>query len=432
MSYFNLKYGKEKVKFISDNWQGSIKIDKLINNQVETESRSLTKIVEHALNNPIGSPKLKNMLKKDDKIAIIISDITRSWQQINIFLPILIERINKLGIPDQNIKLIAATGSHRKHSEAEKEKLIGKDLAKRFVLIDHDCNDKSQLVWLGQTSLGTPLWFNKDVYGADQIIVTGGIVYHDLAGWSGGRKSILPGIAGYQTIMANHALALTDAGEIKETVKSGNLKTNPVHLDMMEATNFIRPSFILNVIPNAKGEIDAVVAGDFLKAHQEGCKIVSKNFDYSIDKKADLVIASCGGFPKDINLYQASKGLINAASVVKKNGYVILLAKCSEGFGHPGVEKMINDFSNNRQREAFMLDNFTIAYYSGYLITKAMEKINLILVSDNQAIKKTNLKVVENLKSAMEIVTEGVEAKLTTYLMPDAASILPVEKERDL
>ncbi len=266
----------------------------------------------------------------------------------------------------------------------------------------------------------------------DRVVLTGGIVFHNLAGFAGGRKSLLPGTAAYESIMKNHSLSLAEKrGEgLKPTIESNILINNPVHDDMMEAAQFIETDFILNVIPDGKGGISNVVAGDLEMAHQEGCRICRELFGINMNDKADLVIASAGGFPKDMNLYQSSKALVNAAKAVNKGGYLILLADCKEGIGNPEVEDIIQNYDNNLAREDFLREDFTIARYVGYLITSETEDINCILVSNikTDSLNTTDIKITDSIEDALKMVKDEIKELPKTYIMPDAANTLPIYK----
>jgi nickel-dependent lactate racemase len=394
------------------------------------EHPPLKEIIKKALAAPIGSGKLQDIVSKGESAIIIISDITRSWQQISKFLPFIIEELQAGGIDLKNITVLSAAGSHRNHTEAEKEKLLGSEYYEKLTFKDHEAENKEELMFLGTTFYGTPVSLNKALVETDRVVLTGGIVFHNLAGFAGGRKSLLPGTAAYESIMKNHSLSLAEnrGDGLKKNVDSNLLENNPVHLDMMEAAQLIDVDFIFNVIPDGKGGIAAAVAGDLEEAHLTGCRITEDLFGIDLEEKAELVIASAGGFPKDINLYQSSKALVNAAKAVKKGGYLILLADCSEGIGHPEVEDIIQNYNNNLEREDLLRKEFTISRYVGYLITTEIKDINCILVSNINAEKlsTTKIKVVNNLKDALQIVKEQFKELPNTYIMPDAANTLPL------
>lgn len=423
----SLKYGNEKLKYKIE----ESKIKKIITANA-SEKIELEKIIKNALVNPTASNRLKKIVKEGETATVVISDITRGWQQIDKILPFIIAELKAGGIKFEDIHILAATGSHRFHTESEIKTLLG-DYYGKIKFSDHDGKNKKNLKYLGDTSYGTPVWINKLALEADRLILTGGIIFHDLAGFAGGRKSILPGIAAYESIMENHSLAMADQeGEgIKKTVTNNHLKDNPVNLDMIEAAEMVDVDFILNVIPDADGGIAAAVAGDLFKAHQKGCKICAELFGIELEEKADLIFASCGGYPKDINLYQGSKSLVNAAQAVKENGYLILLSECREGIGHSEVEEIIQNYNDNLARENFLRSNFTISRYTGYLITQEIEDINLILVSelDQNILNSTDIKVVKTLKEALKIVETEFNELPQSYIMPAAANTLPIFKD---
>jgi len=423
----NLKYGLDKVELKID--EGKIKG---IISSKEIENKDYAKIITEALENPIGSDKLREIVNTGETVTLVISDITRSWQNIDLFLPFIIGELQAGGIKLKDITVLSAAGSHRNHTEAEKEKLLGSRYYGKINFKDHEAENKDDLTFLGTTSYGTPVFLNKALVEADRVVLTGGIVFHNLAGFAGGRKSLLPGTAAYQSIMKNHSLSLAEkrGDGLKSTIESNILKNNPVHEDMMEAAQFIETDFILNVIPDGKGGIANVVAGDLELAHQEGCRICRELFGINMKEKADLVIASAGGFPKDMNLYQSSKALVNAAKAVKKDGYLILLADCKEGIGHPEVEDIIQNYENRLAREDFLREDFTIARYVGYLITAETEDINCILVSNikEDSLSTTDIKITDSIEDALKIVEEEIKELPESYIFPNAANTLPVFK----
>ncbi|ABR46791.1 conserved hypothetical protein [Alkaliphilus metalliredigens QYMF] len=387
-------------------------------------------IIVEALSNPMGTDRLQDIVKAGQRVCLVISDVTRAWQKMSLYLPYIVEELNQAGILDENIIFLCATGSHRKQSREEHKLLLGEELALRFQVIDHDCRDESNLVDLGKTSFGTPVQINRIAMDCDHIIITGAIVYHDLVGWGGGKKSILPGIAGYQSIMGNHGLSLShiEGAGTHPHVKSGNIVQNPLHEDMLEAAGIVNPSFLFNVMMDEAGNIGNAVAGHFEGAHEVGRKLVSESDGIFINEKADLVIASAGGFPKDMNLYQASKALSNGKEALKPGGTMILLCQCEEGFGHPEVQEIITGFESNLARETELRRNYTIAKYAGFLVTEIAAKYKVILVSeiDPVLLEAANIKVVSTLESALKLVGGIQDAILKTYVIPKAANVLPI------
>ncbi len=425
MDTYELKYGKSKmnVSLSKDNLLGIIESKKTNDTRTEEEK------ILHALENPINSLKLREIVNPGEKICIVISDITRAWQKMSTFLPYIVKELNKGGIKDEDIVFLCATGSHRKQTKEEHKILLGEELSDRFTVIDHDCLDEDNLIYLGKTSYGTPVKINKTAMECDHIVLTGAIVFHLLAGWGGGKKSILPGIAGYESIMANHAMSLNPeigSGSNPE-IKSGKIVDNPIHYDMLEAASFVKPSFLFNVIMGSNGEIADAVAGDYATAHEAGCKIVDELDGVFIKEKADMVIATAGGYPKDINFYQTIKTVINAKEALNDNGIMIILSECSDGFGNEPIREIIQNYNSLVDREIALRKDYSIAKYIGYYVTEVAEKYNLILVSNlpPEALSMANIKVVKTIDEALDIAYNLKGNSIKTYLMPHGANTFP-------
>ena len=426
MKEFELKYGRGTVKF-SINEKDIIGV---IDNKPSTSSKTEEDVIKNALKHPISSPKLKEIVHTGESICIVVPDITRSWQKPFLYLPIIIDELMQAGVKPKDILFISATGSHRNQTEDEYKQLLGDTLYGKYKIIDHDCNDKDNMVYLGKTSFGTPVSINKKAMECDHIIITGGIVYHFLVGWSGGKKSILPGIAAYETIMANHGLALNETlGDgTRSEIKCGNITNNPVHLDMQEATAMVNPCFMFNVIMDSNGNISAAVAGNYIKAHEQGRKYVDKSDSMDISEKADLVIATAGGYPKDINFYQSSKLILNSREAVKEGGTLIALTQCSEGLGgDDDVRSILASYDNLIEREKSLRDRYTISKHVGCLACETAQTFNLILVSnlDPKFLKNTGIKIVKTIGEALNLTYEEKGRNLKTYIMPHGANTLP-------
>jgi nickel-dependent lactate racemase len=426
MKEIMMKYGKERVKFLlpEKNILGEINCT----DSNEEGVREEEKVIMDALQNPIGSSTLREIVKQGERVCIIINDITRAYQRPHVFLPYIVKELNAGGVEDKDIIFLSATGAHRVHSDEEKKILMGEELSKRFTIIDHNCNEDDCLVYLGKTSNGTPVKINKIAIQSDHVVLTGGIITHDLVGWGGGRKSILPGIAGYESIKANHYLAFSETiGKgLRENIGSGIIEGNVQHQDIIEASEMIKPSFMFNVIMHRDGKIGGAVAGDYIKAHKEGCEIARRNLEVKLKEKADVAIISCGGYPKDVDLYIAGKSFENPTYAVKKGGYLIFLAECRDGVGYKEVEEVIKNFKTNLEREKFIRKNFTTARLGGYLTTKLIEDFNTIFVSelDEEIFENTDIRVVRDIQSALDIIYRELGHDFKAYLMRDPSNVL--------
>ncbi|MDF2545431.1 MAG: hypothetical protein K0R93_329 [Anaerosolibacter sp.] len=425
MNTIQLKYGKElvSVPLSEDQIFGVIKSNTADHGKTEEA------VILDALENPVGTPKLQEIVKPGERVCVVISDVTRAWQRMDVYLPYLIDELHQGGISDEDIVFISAVGSHRKQTEKEHQRLLGDALKDRFKVIDHDCFDEENLVYLGHTTFGTPVKVNKIAMDCDHIVLTGAIVFHLLAGWGGGKKSILPGIAGYETIMANHAMSLhPEIGKgSNPEIRSGKIIDNTIHADMLEAAGLVKPSFIFNVIMDSQGRIAHAVAGDYAKAHERGCQIVDEMDGISIQSKADMVIASACGYPKDINFYQTIKTVINAKEAVEENGVIIILSECSEGIGNAEIQEIVQNYDTLLHRERAIRENYSIAKYIGYYATEVAAKHTFILVSSlsPETLAMANIKIVKTLEEALAIAYAIKGTNVKAYLMPHGANTLP-------
>ena len=365
--------------------------------------------------------------KPGDKVVIVTSDITR-YTGSEIYLPLLVERLNRQGIADGDIEIMIALGIHRKQTEHEHQRILG-PLYGRIRVSDHECDDHDALTFIGKTSNGIEVSINRKAVEADHLILTGTIGFHYFAGFGGGRKSVLPGIASRKACMASHFTVLNPGeGSGKNPLAvTGNLEGNPVHRAMVEGCALAKPSFILNTVLAADKRIIAAFVGDWREAHEAGCRFYSERFAYPVEEKGDLVIASCGGFPKDINLIQAHKSMEYAAQALKDGGVMILLAECRDGFGNGTFfnwfrHKSLEEF------ETALRAQYEINGQTAYSLLQKAQRFRVILVSQfpAQQVEEMGMIPVLTLDEAMELATGMLPEMWRCYLMPEAGSVLPV------
>jgi nickel-dependent lactate racemase len=370
--------------------------------------------VKRALMEPIGSKRLCEIVKPGHKVVIVVDDATRSTPS-HIIVPPIIEELNSAGVGDQDITVIFGCGAHRPVSGEEAVRLLGESLVKRVRVTSHNCK-ASDLVYVGTTKYGTKVYLNRVFAEADVKILTGSICFHYFAGYDGGRGSVLPGVAGEETIRANHALLL------HPNAKTGILEGNPVHEDMLEAARMANVDFILNVVINSKGEVVRAFAGDLEKAFHEGVKLVDEVYRVQIDRRADVVVVSPGGYPADMNLSQACKSIDSAQEVVKRGGVIILVAECSEGYGNQAFYDWMVKFRDLKTVEREIKRNFVLGGHEAYYLMRALQKAQIILVSvlpDYYAINVFRLKTArtanEALNQAFRIVGENAKIWAIPY-----------------
>ncbi|WP_306574077.1 nickel-dependent lactate racemase [Anaerotruncus massiliensis (ex Togo et al. 2019)] len=404
----------------------------LESNRVPLPKMTPEEHIRDALAHPIGTGTLDTVVEAGETVCVVIPDTTRKWQSPAIYVPILVEELNACGVRDEDILIVSATGTHRRQTREEWAGLVGEEILGRVRCEDHVCTDDANLKFMGVTSRGTPVWLNAHAMACDKLILTGGAVYHFLAGYGGGRKYVLPGIAGRETIMKNHNLALNEGfgSGSNPMVRSANLTgSNPFHADMAEAAELAKPCFLLNVVADGDFNIIRAFAGDYIEAHAAACKLVDDIDGVYVEERTPLVIASAGGYPKDINLYQTSKTLSNARAVVADGGTMILLSECRESFGDADCARQICGFDNMLDRERDLRENFSIGAYVGFLFCESAERYRFIMVTDIPKEKFANTKIhaVKTLGEALALAKElnGGSLELRTTLLPHGANTLP-------
>jgi len=377
-----------------------------------------TFLIKKALQNPIKSRRLSEIVSPDSKVAIIVSDITRPTPTAKL-LPPLLDELYLGGTKDENITVVFALGLHRNQTEEESRKLVGEEIYKKIRCIQHDTG---RCRYIGMTSRGTPIEIFEYILDADVVIGTGSIEFHYYAGYSGGAKSVLPGVSSRETVITNHKMM------IDEKAVSGRVD-GPVRQDMEEATKIFGLDFILNVVLDSKKEIVTAVAGDFIEAHRKGVEVVDSMYKVPVEP-ADAVIVSCGGFPKDINLFQANKALDNATQAVKRGGSIILVAECAEGIGNQVYECWNRECRSPDEAIERFKKCFEFGGHKTAIIAKISKKFKLYLVSklsDEQTKSAffTPMPSVEDALSA--VLSENPDAKI--HFMPHGGQTLPVRKD---
>lgn len=411
-----LAYGRKKVPltFLEElNWQ-EVALPRVAPLQDPAAS------VRQALQAPIDHGPLREAVRAGERVCIIVNDSTRVARS-DVFLPILLDELVGAGVKEEDIFIVFSNGSHRLMSRDEMATLAGPRVAERIAMYNHDCADEGNLVYRGVTSRGVPLYLNKKVCAADLRILTGSIVHHFFAGFGGGRKALVPGVAGHQTIKANHSMMLDEGAGL------GLLEKNPVHEDLLEGAKMAGKSFLFNVVLNGDKEFLAVFAGDMERAHSLGCAFVGKAYGVELQKKADLVIASCGGYPKDINLYQTQKTLENAAQAMKEGGQIILLAQCGEGVGSPKYEEWAYKYQDFSQMENALKNNFELGGHKAYAYGRIFQRGRVVLVSDLPApkVRRLGFTPAASVEEAYGIVLEQERPELT-YVLPQGSLTVPI------
>jgi len=286
--------------------------------------------LKNALRSPVSSQPLSDMVKKTDTIGIVVNDITRATPYRTI-LPVLLNEMKD--VPSNKITFFVALGTHREDSEQELRGMLGDPIVDEYRIVQNNCIDRATQVKIGVTQFGNEIWINREFSECELKLLTGFIEPHFFAGFSGGGKAVVPGMAGLQTIMKNHSPMNMD----DEKAIWGITEGNPIWEEVHEAALMAGNSFLLNVALNKNQEITGVFAGDLTDAHKQGCKFVKNAAMVPVPRPFDIVVTSNSGYPLDLNLYQSVKGMSAAAQIVKMGGAIIVAADCWDGIPEHGL-----------------------------------------------------------------------------------------------
>ncbi|MFT8318609.1 MAG: nickel-dependent lactate racemase [Sporolactobacillus sp.] len=422
MALINLPYDKKTLSLnINDKNLAGILKSQADNFSADQSEQA---IVEASLDHPIGSPKLEELAKGKKNIVIISSDHTRPVPS-KITMPILLRRI-RAAEPEAEIKILVATGFHRPSTHEELVNKYGEEIVANEEIVMHVSKDDSAMVQIGTLPSGGPCIINKVAVNADLLIAEGFIESHFFAGFSGGRKSVLPGVASYKTIMANHCGEFIDSNE----ARTGNLHHNPIHKDMLYAAKKAQLKFILNVVLDEQKQIIKSFAGDLEEAHQTGCRFVEQMAEVK-KVPSDITIVTNGGYPLDQNIYQAVKGMTAAEATNKEGGVIIMVAGCADGHGGEGFYRNIADVADpadflkratHTARQETVPDQWT-----SQILARILTKHHVIIMSDlvdPQLVTSMHMELAKTLDQAMEKAyqREGKAAKVT--VIPDGLGVI--------
>ena len=404
-----------------------------IHGNAATICHDVVAAAKEAIRNPIGTKPLREIVHAGESVAIIISDITRLCGTKE-FLPVIVEELNSVGVKDEDITVVVATGTHRGHTHEEDVTVCGEKMVRRLRIIQHDSRKKEDMVSLGKTSFGNEVAINKYVANADRVILTGAVTLHPFAGFGGGRKAVMPGVAAYDSIMLNHCMTMSpvEGGGCNKACDASLLEGNPIHQDMKESAALLEPDFLLNTVFTPDGEISEIVAGHWYEAWAKGCKDLLAMSGVHIKELADVVIASAGGYPKDLNLYQATKCHMNAQFAVKKGGIMIFTLDCPD-IKEPAI--FTDCFSRNdmEQFEKDIRANFTIPAFVAFKSRCIVNDVTAYLVTRPENfdfVRKTGHVPCKTLQEAWDLA----QAKLakqgkedyTITIMGHASATLPI------
>ena len=372
--------------------------------------------VRRALREPIGAAPLRETVHAGETVAIVTSDITRpcpTWKM----LPPVLEELFAAGIRPENITVTFALGSHRHHTEEEHKKLMGES----YGLVACRDSDGVNCTHLGVTKRGTPVDIDTAVASADRRICFGNIEYHYFAGYSGGAKAIMPGVSTREAIQSNHSRM------VEAAACAGKLAGNPVREDIEEAAAICGVDYIVNVVLDAHKEIVYAVAGDVTKAHRDGCRFLDGLYRKTIPHRADIVLVSQGGAPKDLNLYQVQKALDNAKHAVRPGGIIVLVGSCREGLGEKVFEQWMLEAEKPDDLIKRVRENFRLGGHKAAAIAMVLQNAEIDLVSELEPefVKQIFLQPYQTAQAALDHAFAKLGRDASVIVMPYGGSTLP-------
>ncbi|HEX5964446.1 MAG TPA: nickel-dependent lactate racemase [Pyrinomonadaceae bacterium] len=411
-----LGYGSTSIKFAADDERFSLISDKPRSPVPLSDAQ-----IGDAFDSPIDSPPLDDIVGSDDSVLLVVSDATRATASAQI-VNLLVRRLVQSGVSAGNIAVIFATGIHRRVTEEEKRELLTPFIVQRIRTLDHDAYDEAKNYSLGTTTNGVPVEVSTALREFSRVVLIGGINFHYFAGFTGGRKSICPGLASAKTIEATHRLAFDfERGGRKSGVGPGLLDGNAVHEECERVAELVAPAFGINTIVDDSNRAAGVFCGDWRLAHRFACERYLQFRSFAIDRKRDLVIASCGGFPHDINLIQAHKALDMAAHACNEGGTIILLAECRDGLGRSDFLKWF-DAGNSRVLENRLRNEYEVNGQTAWSLMTKAERHRVFLVSElrDEQVKKMRMHPARSLEHALDQVqmSDG-------FIMPRGAFVMP-------
>ena len=422
MARIKLPYGKEKLTVNVDD----SRLQGVLVSHIEKYDPHKTgeELVEEAMAHPIGSAPLFELAKGKNKVTVIASDHTRPVPS-KILMPVLLREIRK-GNPAAEITILIATGCHRYTTKDELVAKFGEEIVEKERIVVHDCDDEAQLVFLGILPSGGECYVNKIATEADLLVAEGFIEPHFFAGFSGGRKSVLPGVVSRETVMANHCSEfIADPHS-----RAGILKDNPIHRDMVWAAKTAGLKFILNVVLNGEKKVIHAVAGDLVEAHEAGCRFLDGQCGVS-PKPADIVFSTNGGYPLDQNIYQAVKGMTAAEATVHPGGVIIMLAKSDDGHGGEGFVRELtssDDVDEIMDRFLYRDRRHTVPdQWQAQILVRILQKARVIYVSDaeDELVRSLHMTPAHSIPEALRMAEKMLgKQDATVTVIPDGIAVV--------
>ena len=416
MNQIALAYGRRSFEFSFDEARFSV-----VNTDGDREPPLTDFQIGAALDTPIASPPIDELVSGDDSVLIVVSDATRATASAQV-VNLLVRRLVQCGVSPARVATIFATGIHRPVTEKEKLELLTPFIVQRLQVLAHDAYDPAKLTTFGTTANGVTVELNSALKEFSRVFLIGGITFHYFAGFTGGRKSICPGLASAKTIEATHKLALDfESGGRRAGVQTGALDGNAVHEECERVASLVAPAFSINTIVDETKRATRLFCGDWKAAHRAACDYYLDRYSVRVPGKRDIVIVSSGGFPHDINLIQAHKALDMAALACNDGGTIVLLAECNDGLGRPDFLKWF-DARDSRALAARLVNGYEVNGQTAWALLSKAERFRVCLVSELPPDQVQNMRMVpvQSIAEALEEAGSG-----EGFIMPRGAAVLP-------
>ena len=375
------------------------------------------------IDDPIDAQPLEEIISPGESVLVVVSDATRATaagQVVNL----LARRLIQLGVAPHDLRVIFATGIHRRVTREEKDELLTPFITQRIRTLDHDAEDGARHVALGVTAAGTPIELDRALFEHSHVILTGAVNFHYFAGFTGGRKSVCPGLASARTVAATHLRALDfETGGRRAGVAAGRLDGNAVHEECERVAAEVAPSFLVNTVVDEKGRAVRLYAGDWRAAHRRACAEYADSHTIQLEEKRPVVVVSCGGAPHDINLIQAHKALDMAAYACAEGGTIVLVAECADGLGRADFLRWF-DAADARALGDTLRESYAVNGQTAWALLTKAERFRVHLVSElaDEDVRRMRMRPARTVGEALAAADAGAPG----YVMPHGARYMPV------
>ena len=399
----------------------------VLHGQETPPAKDIRQLVLDALAHPIDAPLLENWILPGERVALIISDMSRFWMRQDKVIPHVVDYLlSQCGVQADHLTIVVANGTHIGGDEKELRTLVTDAVYDRIRVVNHDCL-ASNLTTIGTTSYGTVVRIAPEVANADRVIALGACAHHVMAGFGGGRKSILPGVSAMDTICHNHALALDDSEfRSNDLIGNGKLEGNPLNNDMCQAAGMVKNLFVMTLVMNTDMQLAEIYAGHYMSSWLKACEAVDRIYRVEVPEKADVIVASCGGYPKDMSLYQGTKTIDNIETGLKRGGTLILLIEARDG-GGPAEYFDWNTYLQDGTMEKRLREHFTIPGYIFLLNCEQAHRYNIMMLSSvpQELVAPMGLRSYQSVAQLM--ADADLEGK-RIYVIENGSTVIPYVK----